>query len=116
MAETHMDWLLQLIAYLKDNNGLSGDANGEIIQLAQDMKITELNRLSDRSINIIDDIDTRIELKKTLEIIGLSDEASSEITKLAQDMEIEKLTNLSDMATRLIELQMKFSVPEDREN
>mgnify|MGYP003676208003 CR=1 FL=1 len=113
MAETHMDWLLQLIAYLKDNNGLSGDANGEIIQLAQDMKITELN---DRSINIIDDIDTRIELKKTLEIIGLSDEASSEITKLAQDMKIEKLTNLSDMATRLIELQMKFSVPEDREN
>ena len=54
MAETHMDWLLQLIAYLKDNYGLSAEANGEIIELANDMKLEELENLSGMATRLIE--------------------------------------------------------------
>ena len=54
MAETHMDWLLQLIAYLKYNNGLSAEANGEILELANDMKLEELENLSGMATRLIE--------------------------------------------------------------
>ena len=54
MAETHMDWLLQLIGYLKDNNGLSAEANGEIIELANDMKLEELENVSGMATRLIE--------------------------------------------------------------
>ena len=54
MAETHMDWLIQLIAYLKDNNGLSDEANGEIIELANDMKLEELENVSGMATRLIE--------------------------------------------------------------